>query len=190
MPRFLNQEPPLPQHQYLAFFAAGSTAMGSIDLRPRPRRLDELPDEILIQIIEELPKQRDISAACLVNRRLHTVGDPVLYKSILFCEPKHHFAFSESLLKRPRRGSVIQDIRLEYPSSELNEFIFQKEHRIDGFSQTISAMSNLESLEISVPESLCHGIGTLFNGPFDLACLKTCMCALALISPCYWGSPE
>jgi hypothetical protein len=147
--------------------------MGSIPILPR--RLDQLPDEILIQILENLSAQRDLAATCLVNRRMNHVADPVLYKSILFCEPKHHFTFSESLVKRPRRGSVIQDIRLHYPSSELSDFIFAKQSRIDGFSDTISTMSNLESLEIHVPESLCHGIGTLFNGPFDLACLKICM---------------
>jgi hypothetical protein len=147
--------------------------MGSIPLLPR--RLDQLPDEILIQILENVSAQRDLAATCLVNRRMNHVADPVLYKSILFCEPKHHFTFSESLVKRPRRGSVIQDIRLHYPSSELSDFIFAKQSRIDGFSDTISTMSNLESLEIHVPESLCHGIGTLFNGPFDLACLKICV---------------
>lgn len=46
--------------------------------------------------------------------------------------------------------------------------------RIDHFSYAVSTMSNLETLVISVPESLCQGIGTLFNSPFDLACLKTC----------------
>jgi len=47
-------------------------------------------------------------------------------------------------------------------------------NRIDDFSYAISTMSNLENLVISVPESLCRGIGTLFNGPFDLASLKSC----------------
>lgn len=145
--------------------------MGSTGIRPT---LDELPKEILIRIIDHLPTQKDLCATCLVSRRLNSIADPVLYKSILFNQPKHHFTFSESLVKRPRRGSLIQDVRLEYPSSELSDFIFLKESRIDGFSHTISTMSNLETLEISVPESLCHGIGTLFNGPFDLACLKTC----------------
>lgn len=45
---------------------------------------------------------------------------------------------------------------------------------VDRFAHAISTMSNLEDLVISVPESLSRGIGTLFNGPFDLACLKTC----------------
>ncbi|KAF2712950.1 hypothetical protein K504DRAFT_478920 [Pleomassaria siparia CBS 279.74] len=162
--------------------------MGSLPIFPR--RLDELPDEILIQILENVSAQHDLSATCLVNRRMNHVADPVLYKSILFCEPKHHFNFSESLVKRPRRGSVIQDIRLEYPSSELSDFIFAKESRIDGFSHTISTMSNLESLEISVPESLCHGIGTLFNGPFDLACLKTCSLFYQREDGGYWDLKE
>jgi hypothetical protein len=152
----------------MAVSTTGSTASQS--------RLGDLPDELLIQILNGLPSQRDLHAVCLVSRRIHAVADPVLYKSILFDQPKHHMTFSESLNNRPRRGSLIQNVRLEYPGSELAEIMSLRDgsYRIDNFSHTISRMSNLENLDISVPESLCHGIGTLFNGPFDLACLKKC----------------
>jgi hypothetical protein len=134
-----------------------------------------LPDELLVQIFRLLPSLRDLYALCLVSRRINSVADPVLYKSILFDQPKHHLTFSESLVARPRRGSVIQNVRLDYPSSELSDIMnLNSGYRIDGFSHAISTMSNLENLIVSVPESLCHGIGTLFNGPFDLACLKSC----------------
>ena len=135
-----------------------------------------LPDELLIQVFTFLPSLRDLCALCLVSRRINSVADPVLYKSILFDQPKHHLTFSESLVTRPRRGSVIHNVRLDYPSSELSDLVHLKDgsYPIDGFSHAISTMSNLENLVVSVPESLCHGIGTLFNGPFDLACLKTC----------------
>jgi len=140
--------------------------------------LAELPDELLIQIFELLlPSLRDLCTLCLVSRRINSVADPVLYKSILFDTPRHHLTFSESLVSRPRRGSIIQNVRLDYPGSELSDLMLLKDggsYRIDGFSHAISSMSNLENLIISVPHSLLHGIGTLFNGPFDLACLKTC----------------
>jgi hypothetical protein len=144
----------------------------------RRRQLVDLPDELLIQIFEALPSQHDLFSACLVSRRLNSLADPVLHKSILFDQPKHHLTFSESLLTRPRRGSLIQHVRIEYPSSELSEFMYLTDERgpgqVDRFSHTLSTMSNLENLVISVPESLCRGIGNLFNGPFDLACLKSC----------------
>jgi hypothetical protein len=137
--------------------------------------LISLPDELLIQIFGFLPALRDLCALCLVGRRINSVADPVLYKSILFDQPKHHLTFSQSLATRPRRGSVIQNVRLDYPSSQLSELLHLKDGSYrDGFSHAISTMSNLENLEVSVPETLLHGIGTLFNGPFDLACLKTC----------------
>jgi hypothetical protein len=65
---------------------------------------------------------------------------------------------------------------LDFPSSELDDIMCLKDShaRLDNFSHTLSTMSNLETLEISVPESMLHGMGVLFNGPFDLACLKTC----------------
>ena len=141
-------------------------------------RLLDLPDELLIQILSLLPRQHDLFSACLVSRRLNALADPVLHKTILFDQPKHHLTFSESLLTRPRRGSLIQNVRIEYPSSELSEFMFLTEERgpgqVDRFSHTLSTMSNLEELVISVPDTLCRAIGNLFNHPFDLACLKSC----------------
>lgn len=141
--------------------------------------LTGLPDELLIQIFNLLPSLHDVSALCLVSRRINSVADPILHKSILFEHPKHHLTFSESLATRPRRGSIIQNVRLDYPSHELSDILHHSGGSFrDGFSHAISTMSNLESLEVSVPESLLHGIGTLFNGPFDLACLKTCKSSL------------
>ena len=151
--------------------------MGDTDT-PTPRGLSDLPDELLLQILETLPTQRDVSSFCLVSRRMNFIADPVLHKSILFDQPKHHLTFSESLITRPRRGSLIQNVRLEYPSSALSELelmcLDDNHHRVDRFSHAISTMSNLEDLVVSVPESLCRGIGTVFNGPFDLACLRSC----------------
>lgn len=144
------------------------------------KKLADLPDELLLQIIKSLPSQRDLHSLCLVSHRFHGVADPLLYHSIYFDEPQHHIAFSESLNYRPRRGSLIQNVRLEYPESQLAEIMSLRDgsYNIDNFSDAISRMSNLENLEISVPESMLHGIGTLFNGPFDLACLKTCESAV------------
>ncbi|TVY38789.1 hypothetical protein LOCC1_G007760 [Lachnellula occidentalis] len=143
------------------------------------RTISDLPDEILISILSMLPAQRDQCAMCLVSRRINKVADPVLYKNILFDQPHHHLTFSESLLTRPRRGSLIESIRVDYPSSELFDFMHVHHSPIsnrivDPFSRTISTMSNLEHLTVSVPQSLCKGIGALFDGPFDLACLKSC----------------
>ena len=135
--------------------------------------LGGLPDELLIQILESLPSQRDLWAVCLASRRLNSVADPVLHKSILFDQPKHHLTFSESLTTRPRRGSLIHNVRLDYPSSELS-WLKESTNRIDNYSLAISTMSNLEKLVVSVPESLSRGIGIVFNGPFDLPSLKTC----------------
>lgn len=142
-----------------------------------PASLGGLPDELLIQILGDLSAP-DLSAICLVNQKLNKLADPILHKSVAFDHPRHHVSFSESLARRPRRGSLIQEVRLEYPSTELSEVMAIPESphplKFDHFSHTISTMSNLENLEVSVPEALSHGIGNLFNGPFDLACLKTC----------------
>ncbi|KAL2065333.1 hypothetical protein VTL71DRAFT_3002 [Oculimacula yallundae] len=159
---------------------------------PRARDLSSLPDELLINIMEELPLQHDLASVCLVSRRLNSVADPVLYKSILFDQPKHHLLFSESLLTRPRRGSLIQNVRVDFPSAEMADILCLTDtpHPIDRFSHTISTMSNLEDLVISVPESLSHGIGNLFNGPFDLACLKTCSLFYQREDGGYWDLQE
>ncbi|KAG4421475.1 hypothetical protein IFR04_005425 [Cadophora malorum] len=156
------------------------------------RELLTLPDELLINIMSLLPLQRDLASMCLVSRRMNSVADPVLYKSILFDQPKHHLLFSESLVTRPRRGSLIQNVRVDFPSAEMADILCLTDtpHPIDRFSHTISTMSNLEDLVISVPESLSHGIGNLFNGPFDLACLKTCSLFYQREDNGYWDLQE
>jgi hypothetical protein len=149
--------------------------------------LGTLPDELLTQILSHLPSPRDLFSSCLVSKRLNKLADPVLHKSISFNAPKHHLTFTESLITRPRRGSLILNVRLEYPSHELSEFLnLGEDERVDRFSHAISTMSNLENLVVSVPESLCKGIGTLFNGPFDLACLKTCSLFYQCEDGGYW----
>jgi hypothetical protein len=51
-------------------------------------------------------------------------------------------------------------------------------------------MSNLEKLDIAVPSALLHGIGSLFNGPFDLACLKYCALFYQTPDHTYWDLRE
>lgn len=148
----------------------------------KPRRLSDLPDKVLLLILEDLPAQRDICSMCLVSRRINAVADPYLYKSIFFNQPKHHLAFSSSLATRPRRGSLVQNGHLEYQGTDLSDIMCLKDssYRIDNFSYAISTMSNLENLVISVPELMCHGIGILFNSPFDLPCLKSCKSGISV----------
>lgn len=141
-----------------------------------PSSLEALPDQLLIRILEIALTQHELQAVCLVSRRINAIADPILYRSILFDQPKHYMTFSSSLVNRPRRGSLIQNVRLEYPSSKLSEImhVMDSTNRIDKFASAISTMSNLETLVISIPDSLCSGIGILFNHPFYLACLKSC----------------
>jgi hypothetical protein len=167
---------------------------------PSQDRLAVLPDELLLQIFETLGRtsRKSLCDVSRLNRKYHKLSDAVLYKSILFETPELHLTFSESLSRRPRRGSAIHEIKLSYPSSELshlaldapvhNSYLDPK--RVDGLSRTLSIMSNLEKLDISVPDVLLHGIGTLFNGPFDLACLKTCSLFYQCANDAYWDLRE
>lgn len=156
----------------------------------RPDGLLSLPDELILKVLNHVAHSRDLSSLCLVNHRLNKITDPLLYKTILFEEPSHHLRFSESLAStRPRRGSLILNMRLEFPrhGGELGENVNIRESSsspVDSFSYTISTMSNLETLVISVPASLAHGIGHLFNHPFALACLKWCMYSHSHQFPC------
>jgi hypothetical protein len=163
-------------------------------------RLAILPDELLLQIFEVLGLscRRSLCNVSRLNKKYHRLSDAILYKSILFETPELHLTFSESLSRRPRRGSAIQEVKLSYPSSELshlaldapvhNSYIDPK--RFDGLSRTLSIMSNLEKLDISVPDVLLRGIGTLFNGPFDLACLKSCSLFYQCANDAYWDLRE
>ncbi len=126
------------------------------------------------------------------------LADSILYKTIQFNTPEHHLTFSQSLSRRPRRGSLIIGARLAYPDSELSQLTLDvpvhgshyAASRFDGLSRTISTMSNLEMLDVSVPDTLLHGIGTLFNGPFDLANLKSCTLFYQCANDQYWDLQE
>ncbi|KAH7028990.1 uncharacterized protein B0I36DRAFT_374657 [Microdochium trichocladiopsis] len=169
--------------------------------QPRKAELAALPDPLLLQIFElvGLHSKSSLSSVSRLNRHYHGLADSILYKRVHFDTPELHLVFSESLQRRPRRGSAIYDISLSYPSSELERLTQPAENgdhytppplRVDGLSRTISAMSNLESLNVAVPETLLHGIGTLFNGPFDLACLKSCTLFYQCKDDQYWDLQE
>lgn len=163
-------------------------------------RLTALPDPLLLHIFEAVGRisRRDLCNVSRVNKKCHRLSDAVLYKSILFESPEFHLTFSESLGRRPRRGSAIQEIKLAYPSTELSQLALDRPvagsyidpKRSDSLSRTLSVMSNLEKLDISVPDVLLHGIGTLFNGPFDLTCLKWCSLFYQCANDQYWDLRE
>lgn len=166
-------------------------------------RLAILPDTVLVSIFEAVAdiSKRDICSVSRLNRRYHVLADAVLYKTVHFLTPELHLIFSESLTRRPRRGSAIHEIKLAYPASQLSAVVsklpvhgardfYDKPLPFDSLSRTISTMSNLESLDIAVPEPLLHGIGQLFNGPFDLACLKSCTLFYQCEDDQYWDLQE
>ncbi|KAH6648807.1 hypothetical protein BKA67DRAFT_575862 [Truncatella angustata] len=164
------------------------------------KRLAVLPEELLLQIFQAVGQssRRDLCAVSLVNKSWHELADATLYKSIRFDNPEQHLVFSTSLSRRMRRGSAIQDISLEYPTHELSHLRLDGHihgshyapDRFEALSRTISTMSNLETLEVSVPVTMLHGIGALFNGPFDLACLKTCTLFYQCPDDAYWDLRE
>lgn len=167
--------------------AASESANGA------PDYLDKLPDELLLQLFETLGRlsKRDLCNVSRLNKRYHRLSDAVLYKSILFETPELHLTFSESLGRRPRRGSAIYEVKLAYPSSELAQLALDAPLRNHyDPSHSLSRMSNLEKLDISLPDKLLHGIGCLFNGPFDLACLKTCTLFYQCADDQYWDLRE
>lgn len=182
--------------------AASSTTRNGADHNKDdpPKTFADLPDKVLehmFHIINQTSRH-DLCNVSLVSKRFHLLADKVLFKNLLFDSPEQHLIFSETLDRRPRRGSIVQDVTLQYPSSELSHLILDapldRSHyspeRIDGLSRTLSTMSNLERLDIAVPDRLLHGIGTLFNGPFDFANLKTCALFFECPDKAYWDLQE
>lgn len=193
----------------------GAPTTPSSQTRPQPQshsnsqsqadRLALLPDKLILLIFDMLAHEsrHDICNVSILSRKYHALADRILYRSILFESPEHHLIFSESLDRRPRRGSMIENIKLEYPSSELSHLILDSaldkqsptssntfRKGVDGLSRALASMSNLETLDIAVPVKLLHGIGALFNGPFDLAGLKTCSLFYQCPDDGYWDLRE
>ncbi|KAI0965464.1 hypothetical protein F4678DRAFT_452685 [Xylaria arbuscula] len=163
-------------------------------------RLADLPEGLLAQIFQVLADSSplDLCSVSRVNKNWHNVADSILYKDVRFEKPEHHLVFGESLTRRERRGSAIHFASLEYPTSELshlslNGHIANSHYapaHFDSLVRTISTMSNLQELEVSVPATLLHGIGALFNGPFDLAYLKSCSLFYQCPDNAYWDLRE
>lgn len=168
-----------------------------------PDRLASLPDPVLVNIFDSVANlsKRDLCSVSRLSKRYHILADAVLYKTVHFLTPELHLIFSQSLSRRPRRGSSIHEVKLAYPASKLSAMISQvpihgsngHSHQplpFDSLSRTISTMSNLHTLDIAVPEALLHGIGQLFNGPFDLACLESCTLFYQTEDDGYWDLQE
>ncbi|KAI1847092.1 hypothetical protein JX265_012905 [Neoarthrinium moseri] len=166
----------------------------------RQDRLADLPDEVLLRIFETAGRlsKRALCNVSRLNKRYHVLADSILYNTIQFDTPEHHLIFSQSLGRRPRRGSLIVGVRLAYPTSELSHLSLDvpvhgshyEPSRFDGLSRSLSTMSNLEMLDVAAPDTLLHGIGTIFNGPFDFACLKSCTLFYQCPDDQYWDLRE
>ncbi|KAF5025722.1 hypothetical protein F66182_2189 [Fusarium sp. NRRL 66182] len=146
-------------------------------------------DALLVSILETLPKH-DLCSVSRLNKRYHALADAVLYNTVQFLKPELHLIFSQSLTRRPRRGSAIEQVKLAYPASELTRLISDTILPLNSVSHTISTMSNLKTLDIAVPVALLHSIGHLFNGPFDLACLQSCTLFYQDEHDQYWDLQE
>jgi hypothetical protein len=193
---------PHPHHIFSPHYGGGdggtvTNGGGSGDMLAR------LPDQVLVQIFEAVGRhsKRELCNVSRLNKHYHTLADAVLYKTVHFLTPELHLIFSESLSRRPRRGSAIEGVKLAYPASQLSTLVSQtpihgtkqSDHEplpFDSLSRTIATMSNLETLDIAVPDTLLHGIGQLFNGPFDLSCLKTCTLFYQCENDAYWDLQE
>ncbi|ESU17575.1 hypothetical protein FGSG_11152 [Fusarium graminearum PH-1] len=151
--------------------------------------LARCPDLLIVSILETLPKH-DLCSVSRLNKRYHALADAVLYNTVQWLKPELHLIFSQSLSRRPRRGSAIEEVKLAYPASEITRLISDTLEPMSSVSQTISTMSNLRTLDIAVPVGLLHSIGNLFNGPFDLACLQSCTLFYQDEDDQYWDLQE
>ncbi|KAI0156783.1 hypothetical protein GGR57DRAFT_462343 [Xylariaceae sp. FL1272] len=163
------------------------------------RLVEALPDTVLTRIFNDPELSLgDLASVSCVNKKWHDLADSVLYKEVRFGKPEQHLVFGDSLKRRVRRGSIIEIASLQYPKGELahlslNGHIENSHYspsHFDSLSRSISTMSNLQELEISVPDTMLHGIGALFNGPFDLACLRSCSLFYQTTDDSYWDLRE
>lgn len=163
-------------------------------------RLSTLSDPLLVQIFEAVGRisRSDLCNVARLNKRYHKVADPILYRTIRLESAEHHIIFTGSLRRRPRYASAIQDITVKFhhdhdatnSESSNSSLIPHGAAAIEGLSRAISTMSNLETLDIAVPAKLLHGMGLLFNGPFDLFCLKSCTLYYQCPDDQYWDLRE
>ncbi|KAI1122167.1 hypothetical protein F5Y10DRAFT_281901 [Nemania abortiva] len=183
---------------------SGTSTSTSTSSSGSSNRFADLPGDVLEQVFQALADTsfRDLCSVSLVNKHWHDIADSILYKDVRFETPEHHVVFGKSLARRERRGSAIHYASVAYTPSQLEHFAdwgriidpavgtqYMPEH-YEGLAHTISTMSNLQELEICLPDDMLHGIGALFNGPFDLACLKSCSLFYKSRADQYWDLRE
>lgn len=120
------------------------------EIVPRFSRLLDLTDELLLGIIEQVEKAKDLCNFALTCLQIQALVEPFIYRSILIRTGGQADNLVRSIKARPVRASAIQTLEIRY--------IFTAEHNIEALNLVLTDLRNLRHLTI---ESPC-----LNNGPW------------------------
>ena len=131
------------------------------EIVPRFSRLLDLADELLLGIIEQVEKPKDLCSFALACSRIQALVEPFIYRSILVRTGSQATGLVRSIKARPVRAYAIQTLEIRY--------IFTAEHDIEALDLVLMDLRNLRHLTI---ESPCLNNGPWRNGsrPWESKC--------------------
>jgi hypothetical protein len=80
----------------------------------------QLPSEVYPLIVRNVGRRADLSALCLVSKRIQTVAERELYQTLDMAEPSVTIMLCEVLAKQPRLSQLVITLVL-YPNEEAND---------------------------------------------------------------------
>jgi len=131
------------------------------EMVPRFSGLLDLADELLLSIIEQVEKPKDLCNFALTCLRIQALVEPFIYRSILIRTGDQAVNLVCSTKARPVRASAIQTLEIRY--------VFTAEHNIEALDLVLMDLRNLRHLTI---ESPCLNNGPWRNGsqPWESKC--------------------
>ncbi|KAF2993010.1 hypothetical protein E8E13_000553 [Curvularia kusanoi] len=76
--------------------------------------MNDLPEELLVQIVLHVEQQQGLAGLCRMNRRLNRIATPVLYMQYHTSYASTPSRYLSTLLKRPDLATYVKNLRWDY----------------------------------------------------------------------------
>jgi hypothetical protein len=76
--------------------------------------LDNLPEELLAQIVSHIEQQQGLASLCRMNRRLNRIATPVLYEQYRTSYGSIPSRYLTTIIQRPDLAARVRTLRWDY----------------------------------------------------------------------------
>lgn len=114
-----------------------------------------LADELLVLILDAIHLRNDLYSLMRVCRRLSSLAEPCLYRSVLLRDIEDSTSFVDSLSKHPERALQTRSLDLDFTAQEEFEPVT--------VIPLLASMSNLQELLINSSDEENYAFDEMFN---------------------------